>query len=79
MSPRITVPLSSATGLHNFVVFYSLMVFLQRYDENDNIQWNQFDYVNDDGIVGNFFPNSDFTFGVMRKKVLQEWENRLNR
>jgi len=65
--------------LRNVSQDYCATVQCYRYDENDNIQWNQFDYVNDDGIVGNFFPNSDFTFGVMRKKVLQEWENRLNR
>ena len=47
-----------------------------RYDENDHIQWNVFDYVNDEnGEVGNFFPNTDFTFGEMRRIVLKEMQN----
>jgi len=51
-----------------------------RYDENDPIQWNLFDYVNDEnGQVGNFFPNTDFTFGEMRKLVFDEWANRLGK
>jgi len=51
-----------------------------RYDENDEIQWNLFDFVNDqNGEVGNFFPNTDFTFGEMRKLVFDEWANRMNK
>jgi len=49
-----------------------------RYDENDKIQWNLFDFVNDEnGEVGNFFPNTDFTFGEMRKIVFNEWADRM--
>ena len=51
-----------------------------RYDENDKIQWNLFDYVNDEnGEVGNFFPNTDFTFGEMREIVFDEWKSRLGK
>ena len=48
-----------------------------RYDEDDPIQWNLFDYVNDaNGQMGNFFPNTDFSFGEMRRIVLHEWAAR---
>jgi len=48
-----------------------------RYDEDDKIQWNLFDYVNDEnGQMGNFFPNTDFSFGEMRDLVIKEWNNR---
>ena len=48
-----------------------------KYDEEDPIQWNLFDYVNDEnGQMGNFFPNTDFSFGEMRRIVLQEWAKR---
>ena len=48
-----------------------------RYDEDDPIQWNLFDYVNDaNGQMGNFFPNTDFSFGEMRRIVLKEWDGR---
>jgi len=51
-----------------------------RYDENDTIQWNLFDFANDtNGEVGNFFPNTDFTFGEMRKMVFDEWNNRMGK
>ena len=48
-----------------------------RYGEDDPIQWNLFDYVNDaNGQMGNFFPNTDFSFGEMRRIVLHEWAAR---
>jgi len=48
-----------------------------KYDEDDPIQWNLFDYVNDEnGQMGNFFPNTDFSFGEMRRIVLEEWEKK---
>ena len=31
----------------------------------------------ENGEVGNFFPNTDFTFGEMRDTVLKEWNQRL--
>lgn len=66
--------------LRNVSDDYCATVQCYRYDDNDNIQWNQFDYVKDEnGEVGNFFPNTDFTFGQMRDIVLKEWSNRLNK
>ena len=48
-----------------------------RYDEDDPIQWNLFDYVNDTtGQMENFFPNTEFSFGEMRRIVLHEWSVR---
>ena len=56
---------------------YCATINCYRYDENDNIQWNLFDYVNDtNGQMGNFFPNTDFTFGQMRALVMDEYQNR---
>jgi len=64
--------------LRNVSNDYCATVQCYRYDDNDNIQWNQFDFVNDEnGEVGNFFPNTDFTFGEMRDKVMNEYESKL--
>lgn len=64
--------------LRNVSTDYCATIQCYRYDENDNIHWNMFDFVKDEnGEVGNFFPNTDFTFGYMRKKVREEWANRL--
>ena len=36
-----------------------------------------FDYVNDQSEeVGNFVPNTDLTYGEMKRVVLEEWSNR---
>ena len=56
---------------------YCATINCYRYDVDDPIQWNLFDYVNDaNGQMGNFFPNTDFSFGEMRQIVLDEWANR---
>jgi len=48
-----------------------------RYDEDDPIQYPDFDYVNNaNGQMENFFPNTDFSFGEMRRIVLKEWDAR---
>jgi len=64
--------------LRNVSNDYCATVQCYRYDDGDDIQWNQFDFVNDEnGEVGNFFPNTDFTFGEMRDKVMAEYEAKL--
>ena len=63
--------------LRNVSSDYCATINCYRYDEDDPIQWNLFDYVNDaNGQMGNFFPNTDFSFGEMRQIVLEEWANR---
>jgi len=63
--------------LRNVSNDYCATINCYRYDVDDPIQWNLFDYVNDaNGQMGNFFPNTDFTFGQMRQLVLEEWANR---
>ena len=32
----------------------------------------------ENGEMGNFFPNTDLTFGDMREKVLREWKNHVH-
>jgi len=64
--------------LRNVSNDYCATVQCYRYDDQDDIQWNQFDFVKDEnGEVGNFFPNTDFTFGEMRERVMKEYENRM--
>jgi hypothetical protein len=64
--------------LRNVSTDYCATVQCYRYDDADDIQWNQFDFVNDEnGEVGNFFPNTDLTFGEMREKVMNEYEAKL--
>ena len=50
-----------------------------RYGEEDRVQWNQFDYVNNDnGQMENFMPNTDFDFGDLWRIILNEWYARNN-
>ena len=50
-----------------------------RYGEEDRVQWNQFDYVNNDnGQMENFMPNTDFHFGELWRIILNEWYARNN-
>ena len=50
-----------------------------RYAEYDQIHWNLFDYVhNQTDQVGNFFPNTDLTYGEMKRIVLAEWNDKMN-
>ena len=50
-----------------------------RYGEEDRVQWNQFDYVNNDnGQMENFMPNTDFDFGELWRIILNEWYARNN-
>ena len=66
--------------LRNVSNDYCATINCYRYDENDNIQWNLFDYVNDsNGQMGNFFPNTDFSYGEMRALVMDEYQNRSRR
>ena len=45
-----------------------------KYDSEDSVQWNMFDYVNaEDGNMENFVPNADLTFKQMEKIVMEEW------
>ena len=63
--------------LRNVSNDYCATINCYRYDDNDTIQWNLFDYVNDEnGQMGNFFPNTDFSYGEMRELVLKEWNDR---
>jgi len=62
--------------LRNVSEDYCATVQCYRYDDDDEIQWNQFDFVKDEGEVGNFFPNTDFTFGEMRDEVNKEYTTR---
>jgi len=66
--------------LRNVSSDYCATINCYRYDENDQIQWNLFDYVNDtNGQMGNFFPNTDYSYGEMRALVMDEYQNRSRR
>jgi len=65
--------------LRNVSQEYCATVQCYRYDDNDEIQWNQFDFVKEEGEVGNFFPNTDFTFGQMRDDVYAEYNAKFGR
>ena len=60
--------------LRNLSQDYCATINCYRYD--DDIQWNQFDWINHrNGLVGNFYPNTDLSFGEMRETVLNEFES----
>ena len=47
-----------------------------QYGDDDKLAWPYFDYLQDCGetqIIDEFDPDSDFTYGGMRDKVLQEY------
>ena len=39
---------------------------------------NLFCLKDENGEMGNFFPNTDLTFGDMREKVLREWKTHVH-
>ena len=46
-----------------------------RYGEDDEVQWNKFDFLNNDGEMENFMPNTDFNFGDLMRIIQNEnWE-----
>lgn len=49
-----------------------------KYDTEDNVQWNMFDFVNTkDGSIDNFVPNADLSFKQMERIVMEEWDERV--
>jgi hypothetical protein len=50
-----------------------------KYADEDRVHYPYFDYVSEVTGVGNFLPQSDFTFRVMHDKVLHEYKNRITK
>ncbi|GLI60050.1 hypothetical protein VaNZ11_001902 [Volvox africanus] len=51
-----------------------------KYDDQDRVVWPGFDYIeatNHDDLVHLFEPDSDFTYGDMKYKVLKEYQDKL--
>ncbi|GIL56466.1 hypothetical protein Vafri_11823 [Volvox africanus] len=51
-----------------------------KYDDQDRVVWPGFDYLsgtNHDNLVHLFKPDSDFTYGEMKSKVLDEYRKKL--
>ncbi|MBU2713945.1 hypothetical protein, partial [Zooshikella harenae] len=46
------------------------------YDSSDIHHYEYFDYVNADGAIQHFTPNSDWEFGVFKAELKNEWNNR---
>jgi len=43
-----------------------------KYSKTDITHWSCFEYVSENSTIEEFLPNSDFNFGDMRKKVMEE-------
>ena len=46
------------------------------YDENDTRHYDYFDYIDDDGKIQQYEPDSDCDFVVFKQIIRNEWENR---
>ena len=49
-----------------------------RYGLTDEKMWPYFDYVEEDGNIGEFFPNSDFTFTELHQQLLEEYASHMS-
>ena len=56
---------------------YCATVQCYRYGNNDNMNWPHFDYIKSCDIIGEFTPDSDFTFTEMKEIVVKEYVDRL--
>jgi len=46
------------------------------YDQEDITHYDYFDYINEDGIINKYTPDSDMDFVEFKRKMKEEWENR---
>ena len=55
---------------------YCATIQCYQYGTNDNINWPHFDYIKSCDIIGEFTPDSDFTFTKMKEIVMKEYADR---
>ena len=60
--------------LWNTTSDYCATIQCYKYGDSDHLHWPYFDYTKSDGKVGEFVPDTDFTFCEMREKVVKEYE-----
>lgn len=64
-----------AAKIHSALV-QCLTLRHNRYEDQDNVHYEGFDYTGDSGKVEKFIPNSDMAFIDFRNKMKEEWESR---
>lgn len=55
---------------------YCVTVQCYKYGKNDDINWPYFDYLKSTDIIGEFTPDSDFSFTEMYNRVMKEYADR---
>lgn len=63
--------------LDNISDDYCATIQCYNYDEGDNTHWPYFDYIKENKTIGEFLPDSDFTFQNMRRQVLNEYKGHI--
>ena len=49
------------------------------YNDNDNIHYENFDYIGGDNEIHQFVPDSDWDFGTFREIIRKEWGDYLSK
>ncbi|KAF2722171.1 hypothetical protein K431DRAFT_245419 [Polychaeton citri CBS 116435] len=62
--------------LHNETKGICCTIQCYRYEDQDDVHYDGFNYTGDDGEVHKFEPNSDKAFGEFRELMRKEWNSR---
>jgi hypothetical protein len=75
----ISPTLNQTHQLHNLPQNASTCITIQcyLYDQKDSGHYDYFDYVDPDGTIQQYEPNSDMDFVDFKELMKKEWENRL--
>ena len=75
----ISPTLNQTHQLHNLPENASTCITIQcyLYDQKDNEHYDYFDYVDSDGNIQQYEPDSDMDFVDFKELMKKEWENRL--
>lgn len=63
--------------LFNNTADFCATIQCYRYGLSDTRMWPYFDYVNENGSLGEFLPNSDFTFSELHQTLLEEYSRHM--
>lgn len=55
--------------------FLSVTIQCYLYNDNDNVHYEYFDYIDESHGIKQFTPTSDYDFGPFKEHIKAEWEN----
>ena len=50
------------------------LIVIWSYENEDNVHYDKFNYLDQDNNYHKFQPGSDMAFGEFRKKMIEEWK-----